>query len=207
MSLPNAFPVHELRAEFPALQRHPDFLFLENAGGAQVPQRVIDAVAGHLTDFNVQRMAKYAISEAVDRKACRGARGRRRSRRREPLEEICFGLNATSFIRLVSLGIATRPRRARRDRRHRHGSRRQHLHLGRARGIRRKNPRLADARRSSPACRGSDAAVERAHAARRLHGDSAFDRHDRRCRARSARRRMRRARNCSSTPCISARTG
>jgi cysteine desulfurase family protein (TIGR01976 family) len=102
---PNAFPVHELRAEFPALQRHPNVLFLENAGGAQVPQRVVDAVANHLMDFNVQRMAKYAISEGVDRnlEAAREAVADLVNANRP--EEVCFGLNATSFIRLVSLGI------------------------------------------------------------------------------------------------------
>ena len=106
MTRPNAFPVHDLRAEFPALTRHPETVFLENAGGAQVPQRVIDAVAAHLTDFNVQRMAKYAISEGVDRnlQAAREAVADLLNAARP--EEVCFGLNATSFIRLVSLGIA-----------------------------------------------------------------------------------------------------
>jgi cysteine desulfurase family protein (TIGR01976 family) len=105
MSRSNAFPVHELRAEFPALSRHPEILFLENAGGAQVPRRVIDAVAEHLTDFHVQRMAKYAISEGVDAKlqAAREAVAALVNAVRP--EEVCFGLNATSFIRLVSLGI------------------------------------------------------------------------------------------------------
>jgi cysteine desulfurase family protein (TIGR01976 family) len=106
MSRPNAFPVDELRAEFPALRRHPDTVFLENAGGAQVPQRVIDTVAGHLTDFNVQRMAKYAISEGVDRNLQAAREAVADLVGAERPEEICFGLNATSFIRLVSLGIA-----------------------------------------------------------------------------------------------------
>ena len=35
--------------------------------------------------------------------------------------EICFGMNATSFIRLVSLGIGQMLGETRRDRRHRHG--------------------------------------------------------------------------------------
>ena len=59
MSEGEDFPVHELRAQFPALQNNPDFIFFENAGGSQVPQSVVDAVARHLVDFNVQRMAKY----------------------------------------------------------------------------------------------------------------------------------------------------
>ena len=60
------FPVEALRAQFPALRKNAEFIFLENAGGSQVPQSVIDAVSGHLVDFNVQRMAKYPHSEGVD---------------------------------------------------------------------------------------------------------------------------------------------
>ncbi len=100
------FPVHDIRKMFPALQKAGDFIFLDNAGGAQVPQAVVDAVANHLVDYNVQRMAHYAHSQGVDRNLAAA---------RETLamlvnafrpEEISFGLNATSFIRLVSLGIA-----------------------------------------------------------------------------------------------------
>ncbi len=58
----NAFPVEELRAQFPALVKAGDFIFLENAGGSQVRQSVVEAVARHLVDFNVQRMAKYRHS-------------------------------------------------------------------------------------------------------------------------------------------------
>lgn len=102
----NSFPVDEVRAMFPAIQKAGDFIFLDNAGGAQVPQAVVDAVANHLVDFNVQRMAKYQHSQGVDRNL---------DEARETVallvnafrpEEISFGLNATSFIRLVSLGIA-----------------------------------------------------------------------------------------------------
>jgi cysteine desulfurase family protein (TIGR01976 family) len=102
----NAFPVEELREHFPALRRHPGFLFLENAGGAQVPQAVIDAVSEHLTDFNVQRMAKYQHSQGVDRKLNEARESVAVLVNAYRPEEVSFGLNATSFIRLVSLGIA-----------------------------------------------------------------------------------------------------
>ena len=102
----NSFPVDEIRAMFPALQKAGDFIFLDNAGGAQVPQSVVDAVANHLVDYNVQRMAKYQHSQGVDRNldAARESVGILVNAYRP--EEISFGLNATSFIRLVSLGIA-----------------------------------------------------------------------------------------------------
>ncbi|MDB5524649.1 MAG: cysteine desulfurase-like protein [Rhizobium sp.] len=102
----NDFPVDEIRALFPAIQKAGDFIFLENAGGSQVPQTVVDAVANHLIDFNVQRMAKYQHSQGVDRNLdeARESVGLLVNAYRP--EEISFGLNATSFIRLVSLGIA-----------------------------------------------------------------------------------------------------
>jgi cysteine desulfurase family protein (TIGR01976 family) len=102
----NGFPVDEIRSMFPAIQKAGDFVFLDNAGGAQVPQAVVDAVATHLIDYNVQRMAKYQHSQGVDRNLdeARETVGLLVNAYRP--EEISFGLNATSFIRLVSLGIA-----------------------------------------------------------------------------------------------------
>jgi cysteine desulfurase family protein (TIGR01976 family) len=103
--LSNDFPVDELRAEFPALQKNADFIFLENAGGSQVPQTVVDAVAQHLVDYNVQRMAKYRHSAGVDRNLAEARESVALLVNAYRPDEISFGLNATSFIRLVSLGI------------------------------------------------------------------------------------------------------
>jgi cysteine desulfurase family protein (TIGR01976 family) len=102
----NSFPVDEIRAMFPALRKADDFIFLDNAGGAQVPQAVVDAVANHLVDYNVQRMAKYQHSEGVDRNLDEARESVALLVNAYRPEEISFGLNATSFIRLVSLGIA-----------------------------------------------------------------------------------------------------
>ncbi len=48
----------QARSQFPGLQR-PDFLFLENAGGSQVPQRLIDRVSSFYVDSYVQTGAMY----------------------------------------------------------------------------------------------------------------------------------------------------
>lgn len=101
----NGFPVEELRARFPALNRPDRFLFFDNAAGAQIPQVALDAVTRHLLDSNVQRGGRYERSQQVDAMVARA----RESvallvNAREP-REICFGMNATSFIRAVSLGI------------------------------------------------------------------------------------------------------
>ena len=101
-----SFPVESLRGKFPALRRAGSFAFLDNAAGAQVPQIVIDSVNRHLLEHNVQRGGRYPISVAVDEMIARArAHVAAFINARRP-EEIAFGMNATSFIRLVSLAVA-----------------------------------------------------------------------------------------------------
>jgi len=99
------FPVQALRAQFPALLHADGFSFMDNAAGAQVPQGVLDAVNRHLIEHNVQRGGRYPQSVAVDDMIGRAREqvGRFVNARRP--EEIAFGMNATSFIRLISLAI------------------------------------------------------------------------------------------------------
>ena len=61
------FPIDAVRAKFPALKRAAPFVYFDNAAGAQSPQSVLDVVANHLLDFNVQRGGRYAKSVEVDR--------------------------------------------------------------------------------------------------------------------------------------------
>ncbi len=60
------FPVDSVRTAFPASNRKPDFMFFDNAAGAQVPQAVLDAVNHHFLECNEQRGGRYAKSRAVD---------------------------------------------------------------------------------------------------------------------------------------------
>ena len=99
------FPAQALRAQFPALQRAGTFIFFDNAAGAQVPQRVLDAVTAHLLEHNVQRGGRYAQSVAVDAAIQRAREKVAALVNALRPEEIAFGMNATSFIRLASLAI------------------------------------------------------------------------------------------------------
>jgi cysteine desulfurase family protein (TIGR01976 family) len=100
------FPIEAVRNAFPALERAAPFVFFDNGGGSQVPQNVIDAVNEHLLERNVQRGGRYTRSMAVDAMLERArASVAALINARDPAE-ICFGMNATSFIRLVSLAIA-----------------------------------------------------------------------------------------------------
>jgi cysteine desulfurase family protein (TIGR01976 family) len=61
----NPFPsMEEIRAQFPALES--STRFMENAGGSQVPQSVIDAVSSYFVNSYVQLGAGYEQSNAAD---------------------------------------------------------------------------------------------------------------------------------------------
>jgi cysteine desulfurase family protein (TIGR01976 family) len=105
-SAPSAlFPVEKVRAAFPALTRTKEFVFFDNAAGAQVPQVVLDAVNHHLLECNVQRGGRYAKSREVDETILRARQSVADLVNAYDSSEIAFGMNATSFIRLVSLAI------------------------------------------------------------------------------------------------------
>ncbi len=94
-----------LRRQFPALMRAGDFIFADNAAGAQVPQLVLDAVNRHLIEHNVQRGGRYPHSVAVDAMIAHARATVAAFVNARRTEEIAFGMNATSFIRLISLAI------------------------------------------------------------------------------------------------------
>ncbi len=104
------FSVTEIRKCFPALHQR-DTVFFDNAAGAQVPQRVLDAVMQHLLLRNVQRGGPYRQSREVDETIARARKSVATFVNAPNPDEICFGMNATSFIRLVSQAIGKMMRR------------------------------------------------------------------------------------------------
>jgi cysteine desulfurase family protein (TIGR01976 family) len=97
------FPIDEIRAAFPALQD--GFIFFDNAAGAQSPQGVLDAVANHLLHRNVQRGGRYRHSQQVDEAIAQARASVGLLVNARHTDEISFGMNATSFMRLVSLAV------------------------------------------------------------------------------------------------------
>src|SRR5262249_7073928 len=99
------FPVDSLRKHFPALKHSEPFIFFDNAAGAQIPQAVFDAVNRHLLEYNVQRGGRYAKSQEVDATIAHGRESVAQLVNARSPSEIAFGMNATSFVRIVSLAI------------------------------------------------------------------------------------------------------
>jgi cysteine desulfurase family protein (TIGR01976 family) len=100
-----AFPVHSARSKFPALEHSKPFVFFDNAAGAQIPQVVFGAVNRHLLECNVQRGGRYDKSREVDLTIERGRQSVADLVNARRPQEIAFGMNATSFVRIVSLAI------------------------------------------------------------------------------------------------------
>lgn len=100
------FPVEEVREQFPALRKAGTFIFFDNAAGAQIPQKALDGVTEHLLDRQVQRGARYMKSLAVDASIGRARASLAALLNAQRPEEIAFGMNATSMIRLMSLAVA-----------------------------------------------------------------------------------------------------
>src|SRR5215467_13712783 len=100
--MPN-FPIDQVRAAFPALQN--GFIFFDNAAGAQAPQTVLNAVADHLLHRNVQRGGRYRHSQEVDSTIARARESVGLLVNARHSDEISFGMNATSFMRLISIAI------------------------------------------------------------------------------------------------------
>jgi cysteine desulfurase family protein (TIGR01976 family) len=98
------FPISWVREQFPALGDN--FIFFDNGGGAQIPRVALDAVQNHLICHNVQRGGRYRHSLEVDETIQRARNSVAAFLNATSPDEIAFGMNATSFIRIVSLAIA-----------------------------------------------------------------------------------------------------
>ncbi|HYK34321.1 cysteine desulfurase-like protein [Alloacidobacterium sp.] len=99
------FPCEQVRSLFPALAEEPGFIFFDNGAGAQIPRAVFDAINDHLLHRNVQRGGRYAKSIEVDATIARSRESVAALINAHSSEEIAFGMNATSFLRLLSLAI------------------------------------------------------------------------------------------------------
>ncbi|MGH8264608.1 MAG: cysteine desulfurase-like protein [Steroidobacteraceae bacterium] len=99
------FPVLRLQGEFPALAHAGQFVYFDNAAGAQVPKDVFDAMHAHMLERMVQRGGRYPQSMAVDAAIAEARNSVAALVNARSPKEIAFGMNATSFIRQVSLAI------------------------------------------------------------------------------------------------------
>jgi cysteine desulfurase family protein (TIGR01976 family) len=98
------FPVASIRARFPALRRA-EVVYLDNASGAQLPDRVVAAVTDALVALQVNKGGAYAPSRRVTamKEAVR-ARTAAFLGTGAP-ERVAFGANATTLVTLLARSV------------------------------------------------------------------------------------------------------
>lgn len=100
----DALPIARIRDRFPAL-RSPEVVFLDNAAGAQLPARVIEAVAHAMTTLQVNKGAPYAPSRRVTAHK-ESVRARTAAfLGAEAPAHVAFGANATTWVTLLARSV------------------------------------------------------------------------------------------------------
>jgi len=100
---------HDLRSQFPALQRTVDgrpAVFLDGPGGTQSPGRVIDAMAAYLRHGSSNLGGPFLTSREADAAADDARRAMMDMLNARRPEEIVFGQNMTSLTFSISRAIA-----------------------------------------------------------------------------------------------------
>jgi len=104
-----AFDVAAIRAQFPALRREQDgtpVAFLDGPGGTQVPERVIDAVAGYYRTMNANSGGAFVTSRATDALAGAAHAAVATFLGAADPDEVKFGYNMTTLTFHLSRSIA-----------------------------------------------------------------------------------------------------
>jgi cysteine desulfurase family protein (TIGR01976 family) len=93
-----------IRSQFPALQQ--DFVFMDNAGGSQVPKQVVERISEYLSSWNVQLGASYEVSATAGQKLREATARLARFINAERPEEVVIGPTTTMLLRILSLTLS-----------------------------------------------------------------------------------------------------
>lgn len=93
-----------IRSQFPALQQ--DFVFMDNAGGAQVPRQVVERISEYLAAWNVQLGASYEVSATAGQKLRDATARLTRFIKAARPEEVVIGPSTTMLLRILSLTLS-----------------------------------------------------------------------------------------------------
>ncbi|ALM54355.1 cysteine desulfurase-like protein [Halomonas huangheensis] len=92
--------INLVRSQFPSLNS--DWVFMDNAGGAQVPRVVVERISDYLLGDNVQLGASYAPSQHARDKVNAGRQAVATLVNARHVEELVFGPSSTIQFRLLA---------------------------------------------------------------------------------------------------------
>ena len=93
-----------IRSQFPALRQ--DFVFMDNAGGAQVPHQVMERITEYLSSWNVQLGASYEVSATAGEKLREATARLARFINAGRPEEVVVGPSTTMLLRILSICLS-----------------------------------------------------------------------------------------------------
>ncbi|GFF36480.1 aminotransferase, putative [Aspergillus udagawae] len=100
------FDIARVRTRFPALNA--EQVFLDNAGGSQVLDTVIESITCYLSTTNVQLGATYGISRAATAAFTKGYEAAAEFINANP-DEICLGISTTQLLHNLSTALQFQP--------------------------------------------------------------------------------------------------
>ncbi|RHZ50444.1 uncharacterized protein CDV56_101201 [Aspergillus thermomutatus] len=100
------FDIAQARTRFPALKLKR--VFLDNAGGSQVLDTVIESITSYLSTTNVQLGATYGISRAATAAFAKGYEAAAEFINASP-DEICLGISTTQLLHNLSTALRFQP--------------------------------------------------------------------------------------------------
>ncbi|OOO05621.1 aminotransferase class V [Aspergillus oryzae] len=98
--------IAQVRSHFPALKQ--EQVFLDNAGGSQVLDTVIESIASYLTNTNVQLGATYKTSKLSTAGFANGYEAAAKFINAKP-EETCLGVSTTQLLHNLSTALKFQP--------------------------------------------------------------------------------------------------
>ncbi|PWY83539.1 PLP-dependent transferase [Aspergillus heteromorphus CBS 117.55] len=101
-----AFSIAESRSRFPALNQ--EQVFLDNAGGSQVLDTVIESIVSYLSNTNVQLGATYKTSKLSTAAYGHGYEAAAKFINASP-DEICLGVSTTQLLHNLSTALDFQP--------------------------------------------------------------------------------------------------
>ena len=93
-----------IRAQFPALKRHQNLIFGDNAGGSQILQDAIDRITDYLVNVNAQMGSDYMISSTERVETIAQKVATKLFNAAEPAE-IVFGSSSTQNLENLARGL------------------------------------------------------------------------------------------------------
>ena len=93
-----------VRAQFPALSS--DWIFMDNAGGSQIAQPVIQYIQDYLVNSNVQLGASYAISQQASDRVEQGAQMAATLMNARDTSEVIMGASTSLLLRILAICLS-----------------------------------------------------------------------------------------------------